>query len=182
MNGDLLYVGSTTKPVERLKAHKLDKYFNMVLICELQNEKDMLNCEKWYIKQKKPKLNINRPNIDVRPDVGNLEWVKVDLSFLYYERVELDHSFADFCHGKYLSYCSECLGMSWEQFYNLTNYHHGGFGENSMGWNYDITVDGYLIIKHDNSGKSMSKIMEQLGNKSYEDFLQYTQKTPWDNF
>lgn len=176
LNGNLIYVGSTTKPINRLKDHKLDKDFNMVLVCRLENEKDMLDVEKWYIKQKKPTLNKNRPEIESRPDVGELEWVRVDLSFLHFDRVESGHSFDDFCHDKYLKYCAESLGMSWEQFYNLTNYHYGGFGKQCQGWNYDITSDGYLVIKHDLSGKNISQIMEQLGNKSYESFCSMLRK------
>ena len=160
-DNDLQYVGSTTQIVARMKAHKRDKDFNAMKYCVLESKQEMLDFEIVCINNMSPPLNKTKPALPKDFTGLIVNWRQANLDFL--KEVPTTHSFDDFCFETYQNYIIETLNLPWLLVYNIMH-HWGGYN-----WTYDFK-DGYLMIKHDSTGKSFNDLVVERGCKSYDEF------------
>ena len=160
-DNDLQYVGSTTQIVARMKSHKRDKDFNAMKYCVLESKQEMLDFEIVCINEMSPPLNKTKPALPKDFTGLVVNWRQANLDFL--KEVPTTHSFDDFCFETYQNYIIETLNLPWSLVYNIM-YHWGGYN-----WTYDFK-DGYLMIKHDSTGKSFKDLVVERGCKPYGEF------------
>jgi hypothetical protein len=86
--GELVYIGSTIKIIDRIRTHKRDKAFDEVICCELPDKETMLEVEAYGISSKKPILNSDKPNFSITQIPDYIKWRRVDLNFLRYADVD----------------------------------------------------------------------------------------------
>lgn len=89
--GELVYIGSTTKIIDRLKTHKRDKEFDEVVYCELPDKETMLEVEAFGISKKNPLLNKDKPNFSIKELPESIKWRTANLDFLRYQDVDWEY-------------------------------------------------------------------------------------------
>lgn len=114
--GELVYIGSTTKMVDRMKAHKKDKEFDEVWYCELPDEKTMLEVEAYGISQRLPRLNRTRPEFSISALPDYVKWKKANLDFLRYRDVDWNQNILMDAGYAYLFYAMGELGIPTEHY------------------------------------------------------------------
>lgn len=159
-DNDLQYVGSTTQIVTRIKSHKRDKDFNSVKYCVLESRTEMLDFEIVCINEMSPPLNRTKPPIPKDFTGLVVNWRQANLDFL--KEVPTTHSFDDFCFEAYQKHIIKRLNLPWSLVYNVL--HHWS----AYDWTYDFK-DGYLMVKHDSTGKSFHDLVVEMGCKSYNE-------------
>lgn len=87
-DGSIIYIGSSTKLLDRLKCHAKDKDFDKVSVCELPSHKDMLDLEIYAIDKIRPPLNKSVPKPRLKEKPQGLKWKGVNLAFLNYDKVD----------------------------------------------------------------------------------------------
>ena len=110
-SGEIIYIGSSTKLLNRIRTHRKDKEFDEVRYCELPNKKSMLDLEMFAIDKVKPPLNrlIATPNIKEKPE--GLRWIKANLCFLTPENVDMNYEIRCSALWDYPSYVGQQLGI-----------------------------------------------------------------------
>lgn len=89
--GEIVYIGSSTKLMNRIKTHKKDKEFDQVRYCELLDRQTMLDFEIYAINKVKPPLNRVIPSPSMMEKPEGLRWRNANLSFLHYNKVDIYH-------------------------------------------------------------------------------------------
>lgn len=158
---NLQYVGSTTKIINRMRTHKKCKDFNSMKYYVLDSKQDMLDFEIFCINTMSPPINKTKPKIQKDFSDLKVDWKPANLDFL--GEVPSDHSFYEFCFASYQRHITKVLNIPENLIYNVLIHWQ------SYDWSYDI-INGYLLIKHDNTGKSLSDLIIERGGKSFKDF------------
>ena len=155
-DSDVIYVGSSTNLLLRLKTHKRDKDFNKVIYCELPNREVMLDFEAYCIDRIRPPLNsvTPKPTMTEKPD--GIAWKRADLSFLYPDDVDSHYNLAFNIHWNYMSMLCEHFNIS-----NIDPY-----GE----YLTYVKIDGKVVAVFDGSGVSLKQLAVIDGLISLEEF------------
>ena len=148
----LVYVGSTTKIINRIKTHKKDKEFDEVIYCELPDKKTMLEVEAYGINSKRPPLNRSIPNPNLKCLPSNLKWKRADLNFLRYQDVDWDRNLEMEAYWNYYLFAMEELNIPSE------------FFQSSL--RLKIT-DGKIIAVFDGTGVPLIEFIQQQGYNEY---------------
>lgn len=111
-NGNIIYIGSSTKLLNRLKTHRKDKEFNKVVYCELPDQKTMLDFEIYSIDKVRPPLNRSVPKPKLKEKPQNLKWKKANLAFLNYDKVDISNNILFNASWDYTNYVCEYFGIS----------------------------------------------------------------------
>lgn len=155
--GEIVYIGSSTKLMNRIKTHKKDKEFDEVMYCELLDRQTMLDFEIYAINKVKPPLNrvIPFPTTTEKPE--GLLWKRANLSFLCKERVDIYHMLDQNLWWEYL--CMVCDKFS---ICNIDPY-------NEWGLTY-LNIEGKIVAVFDGTGVSLEYLAAREGVISWEDY------------
>lgn len=158
MNKDkIVYIGSSTKLMNRIKTHKKDKEFDQVRYCELLDRQTMLDFEIYAINKVKPPLNKVTPSPTMTEKPEYLVWKRANLSFLYRERVDIYYVLEQGIWWEYL--CMVCDKFSIR---NIDPY-------SEWGLTY-INIDGKIVAVFDGSGVSLKDLAVQEGIISWREY------------
>lgn len=160
-DGEIIYIGSSTQLINRLKSHRKDKEFDSVCYCELPNKQLMLEFEEYGIYNLNPRIN---KKVLYKPDRPEIEvvWNKLDLYVLLPEASP--DQVMQVCFD-YHEYQADILGISYQLRHNL--FHMEGE------WSFErqVTEEGVTILaRSDRRGKSVDELCSELGGLSSEDF------------
>ena len=157
----LLYVGSSTQLINRLKTHKKDKDFDGALYCELPNKELMLEYEEYGIYNLNPPLN---RKVLYRPDKPDVEvfWVKFDMYNLLPEASPDDLMAVCF---EYHQYQADIVGIPYSIRHELFHM------QDNWTFQREVTDVGVTILaRSDKLGKSVDEICTDLGGLTFEQF------------
>jgi hypothetical protein len=164
---ELVYIGSTTNIVVRMRNHKREKDFESVQWCDVGSREDMLSFEKYLIYTLNPPLNIQKKKPTKPANLTELCWKQMDLLFLDISKVCFDYSIEEYAHNLYLEKISDVFGVSESDLYGLI-YHY----RDSL----DITSEGYFVIKHDGSGRGLFTIATERGLPPISQLIEHIYK------
>lgn len=107
----IIYIGSSTKLLNRLKTHRKDKEFDKVIYCETVDKQTMLDLEIYAINKARPPLNRIFPQSKMLKIPDGIRWHKANLAFLNYDKVDIYRNVAFSAHWSYMNYVSTNLGI-----------------------------------------------------------------------
>jgi hypothetical protein len=153
-SGEVVYIGSTTKIIDRIKKHKRDKQFDEVLYAEMPDEKTMLEVEGYGISKKDPLLNRSRPRFSIKEIPDFVQWKRANLDFLRYSDVDWNQNILIEASYDYLFYAMRELGIP-AKYYNMELCY--------------MMCDGKPIAVFDGTGFTIDEFIKQQGfNKEQE--------------
>lgn len=154
---EIIYIGSSTKLLNRLITHKKDKDFDKVVYCELNDRQTMLDFEIYYIDKVKPRLNRILPLPTMTEPLKDIKWIKANLSFLYKDKVDLYRIMEQNIWLEYLDLVCEKLSIS-----NIDPYSEWGLTYIKVGCKTAAVFDG--------SGLSLESLALNEGVIGYSDY------------
>lgn len=152
----IIYIGSSTKLVNRVIAHNKDKDFDSVVYCRLPDKQTMLNFEIYAIDKVKPPLNKIFPTPTISDKPEGITWKKVNLTFLSKDRVDFEYILA--------------INISWGyrkmicDYFNITNI--DPYGENLSYFKFN----GKVVAVFDGSGVSLEELAVSEGLISLDEY------------
>ncbi len=155
--GELVYIGSTIKIIDRIRTHKRDKEFDEVLCCELPDKETMLEVEAYGISNKNPILNSDKPKFSITELPEYIRWRKVDLNFLRYADVDWPQHIMVNAGYAYIFRAMEELGIPCHL--------------HSVDLYYKMQ-DGNVIAVFDGSGEPIQEFIASLGFDECDKFIE----------
>lgn len=152
----IIYIGSSTKLLNRLKCHAKDKDFNRVSFCELPSHSDMLDLEIYAIDKIRPPLNKSVPKPRLKEKPEGLKWKGVNLAFLNYDKVDDNCIVACNAHWDYSKYVCD--------YFNITN-----IDPHEQYLSY-IKLENKVVAVFDGSGFSLEELAISEGLISRAEF------------
>lgn len=153
----VVYIGSSSKLLNRIKKHSTDKDFDKVTYCELPDKQTMLEFEKFSINKVRPPLNRSIPVPKMTEKPEGLRWRKANLSFLMYDKVDIFYDIQCDAAWDYAIMVFDELGI------------HG-----ICPHDHDLTfimVGDKVAAVFDGSGLDMYDLAKERGIISYDDYI-----------
>lgn len=153
---DIIYIGSSTKLLNRLKTHSKDKDFDKVVYCELPDQKTMLEFEIYSIDKVRPPLNrsVPKPKLKEKPD--GIKWKKANLAFLNYDKVDINHIVSCNAYWEYITGVCDYFNIS-----NVDPYGH---------YLSYIKLEDKVAAVFDDSGLTLEELAVSEGLVSRDEF------------